>query len=340
MVVSVPAGAQVDDWALLAFEHDATAPTTTWPSGFVQLANDLVCTADGGRSGCAWKRLTSGDISGGTFTVTASSGTQNWTLGCGLWSGRDTSGSPVAVTTDQDTPQSAPSVSIISGDITASLGDDIAFWSAPDTGSNTVWVGHAPPTNYTEALDFTNGWASLALFYRDNVAAGATGALTSTFSISGHSSGYGTWLVRMPAAGVADDFTLAVDHAPAVAEPSVITLTTSTAFVLAVTHSDIAGQGNQLPFIITNVANDGSAVFEASDVNIIAANSFSLPVTYGPVVFAGQSVALLALDNFTLPVTYGPVVFAGQDVALVVPYATSSRKTKYRRIIRLIRGTR
>lgn len=200
--VAVPTGAQANDIAILVATVDNTTTTFEtgdWPTGFVELA-EVGLTMDGQRVGVAWKRLTGADAGSYTLgdTNNAGAGTPDWVCQAILFRGRSTGNPPVISTTASSNASNTTPVTITANAVTAEQGDDILWISAPDVSASGVGAGHTPPSGYTEAEDQELGFSNLSLAYKENVAAGTTGTVAGTFTLTGGSSGWAAWLIRIP----------------------------------------------------------------------------------------------------------------------------------------------
>jgi hypothetical protein len=195
--VAVPAGAAIDDIAILKVNFDNSTGTVGFPAGFTSFAT-LRCTADGHTTACAWKRLTAADS--GTYDITLTGiAASNWVCQASLYSGRHTTDPPVAATTTQNTAAASP-VSIALTGVTAVAGDDIEWLSGPDVTALNVGNGHTEPGSYTKDEDTENGWANMCCAHRNNVGAGATGTITGSFALSANTAGFNGFVIRVPAA--------------------------------------------------------------------------------------------------------------------------------------------
>lgn len=249
--VAVPTGVQSGDIVILVATIDASAAdfeTADWPSGFTELA-ETDNTLDGQSTAIGWKRLTGSDSGSYTFGSVGASG--DWICQAYAISGRHASNNPVATSNTNNSGNSSP-VSVTATGVTAVAGDDLLWVSAPDVSATGIGNGHTNPTNYTEEEDAENGWSNLSGAIRQNVSAGATGNITGTFSLTGGTSAWTAFLVRVPVAAVAVSAALTG------------TITSST------TESDIRAGGKTIILTLTNdtwVAS-GSA-FDNQRQNII-----------------------------------------------------------------------
>jgi hypothetical protein len=206
--VAVPAGVQAGDIVIVAVGIDATAAAfdpADLPTGFTELAETDI-TLDGHTGWVGWKRLSGADAGSYTFGNVGASG--DWVCQAIALSGRHATNPPVAsaTATGSDTTSADPAAIAANG-VTAVTGDDLVWVSVPDVNASGTGNGHTPPASFTEAEDAENLWANLSIAYRENVAAGATGTVTGSFAFTA-STGWATWLVRVPAAPVAVDATV------------------------------------------------------------------------------------------------------------------------------------
>lgn len=203
LTVSVPTGVAIGDIVILLFSTDnVNASITSWPAGFTAL-NTTAIPTDGQFVGCAWKRLTAADS--GSYTITVASATNSAVAAIPL-TGRHATNPPVIGTvTTQTTGQASP-VTITATGITAVAGDDILHVAFEDQNTASSAIGHSGWTLGTGIVDIANGggWSDIGVAKAENVAAGATGTKTVTFTLSGAAvAGFATYLISIPAASVA-----------------------------------------------------------------------------------------------------------------------------------------
>ena len=215
--VAVPPRVQAGDLVLLAVGVDNVSDSFAqgvFPSGFTRLS-EVDMTLDGHSAAIGYKRLTGADTGSYTFGSIGPAG-QGWVCQAFAFSGRHASSAPTFATTTNNA-SNGPPVTVTAPTITALAGDDLLWVSAPDVDAAGIGNGHTPPSGYTERQDAESGdgWANLTGATRDNVTAGATGAVAGTFALTGGHSGWTAWNVRVPAAA-GGSLTLAVGVA---AEP-------------------------------------------------------------------------------------------------------------------------
>lgn len=201
---AVPAGPQADDIVILVATIDVAAAVFEvgdWPTGFIELG-EVDLTGDGQSIAIGYKRLTGADAGSYTFgdLQNGTAGALNTIAQAYLFRGRHTTNPPEISTIAANNAANANPVSVTANGVTALDGDDLLMISAPDVRTGSIGNGHAAPTDYTEREDAENDWANLAGFTRDNVSAGATGNITSVFSITGATAGWAAILVRIPVA--------------------------------------------------------------------------------------------------------------------------------------------
>lgn len=198
--VTVPAGVTAGDIVIIAVGFDLQAAAfdpADLPSGFTELSETDI-TADGHTAWVGWKRLTGADA--GTYTFGSVGTAADWVCQAFAFSGRHATNPPViSADSVQNTPQSPP-VTVTANGVTAVLGDDLLWISAPDVTSSGSGNGHTPPATYTEAEDGELAWANLSGAYKENVSAGATGTVAGTFAMSADTAGWAAWLIRIPLA--------------------------------------------------------------------------------------------------------------------------------------------
>lgn len=171
--IPVPTGAANLDIAVAGIYIESTATITTVPSGFT-LKSDLATTAaTHGRLIVYWKRLTGADSGTYTFGYT---GTPFRAAACGLWSGRVTSGDPFDGTVGTNEPAAQSTTANVSTSPTNANGDAVGFWTNFNGGG-----AFTAPASYTQRQSISG---VIALETRDAVAAGSTGNVTATNTIT------------------------------------------------------------------------------------------------------------------------------------------------------------
>lgn len=172
-VVPVPAGAAVGDIAVVGIYKESTAavsaPDGTWTA---KAALTTSATARGALH-VFWKRLTAADTGTWTFTWT---GSTFRAAAAGLWSGRVASGDPFDGTPGTAESTAGVTTLNVSTSPTNANGDAVGFWTNFNGGS-----GFTAPTNYTQRQVASN---VIALETRDAVAAGSTGNVTATCTVT------------------------------------------------------------------------------------------------------------------------------------------------------------
>lgn len=196
--VAVPTGVQADDIIILVITTDATANFDSghYPTGFVELA-EIDNTLDGQTSAVAWKRATGADT--GTYDFISSPGGSNWVCVAAAFRGRHTTNAPEISSSANNTGNTNP-VTVTATTVTAVTGDDLVWISCPDVNTSGAGNGHTQPTGYSKQEDEENAFSNICLATKESVSAGATGSISGTFAITGGTSGYAAYLVRIPAA--------------------------------------------------------------------------------------------------------------------------------------------
>lgn len=193
--VTVPTVA-ADDIVLIVTSQDISTSPTHAVTGFTQL-DTITVTLDGQRASLFWKRASASE--GSSYSGTSTNANElSWI--CGTWSNRATGSDPTHQTSSFNSGASSP-VSVTNTGLTASEGDDLAYFGCPDVDTINVGNGFAAPTDFIErqdVIDGAGGWVNLTLATRDNVSAGVTGSITGTLSLSGGQAAYTCFVVRMP----------------------------------------------------------------------------------------------------------------------------------------------
>lgn len=169
--VPVPAGAAINDIALVGLYMESAAAVTP-PAGFTNKVSLQTSVATRGRLDVFWKRLSAADTGTYSFTFTSTFRA----AACGLWSGRSTSGDPFDGTVGTAENTVIGTTLNVSTSPAAALGDAAGFWT--DFSGGNAWT---PPASYTERQDLD----VITFDSRDSVAAGTTGNVSATASISG-----------------------------------------------------------------------------------------------------------------------------------------------------------
>ena len=194
--IAKPAGVASGDIVLLFVTTDVSGKTCSTPTGFTAYSTNGQATPDGHSNFAFWRRFDGGE--GANITCTIGGGGDDWIAQCAAWSGRHATDPPVVQLTTPNTSSNATPVSVALTGVTASTGDDIAWWGSLDKTTSVSWT-FSPPGSYTEASDTTLGWCASSLAYRDNVSSGATGTLTAT-ATGTNSAGFAGYVVRIPVA--------------------------------------------------------------------------------------------------------------------------------------------
>jgi hypothetical protein len=200
MTVAWPA-TDADDIIIIGWTtDDPTVGTITYPTGFAEISRQIQ-TTDGQTSAVAWKRCDGAET--GNLDVTGTTiGTGPYVIGYILFDGRATASDPTGTGAESDTTNASP-VTITATGVTASDGDDLCWVGAPDptaSGGVNVWTAPSSPVVFTERVNSENAFSDLWMGNSDNVAAGATGNISGSFTLSSGTSGWGAYLVRIPAA--------------------------------------------------------------------------------------------------------------------------------------------
>lgn len=181
---------------------DVDSLTWTAPSGFAAADPPLSITYDGQTLAVFEKKDADGTEGGTTLTATTSG--QAFDKRCALYvfTGRDNSAALDFITPSSvNTPLSSPAnLDATSG--TASSGADALVVYALDKEAAANTWGCAAPSGYTERNDDDGTtWAQLAGYTKDNVS-GALGTITAvaTRSVGSGSTGYGAFVLAIPAA--------------------------------------------------------------------------------------------------------------------------------------------
>jgi len=198
--VTVPAGAASGDIAIVAINMDNAANAVDpadLPAGFVELSEGDN-TTDGQTSWVGWKRLSGADA--GSYTFGSLGAVADWVCQCILFSGRHATDPPVVSAIATNNTNNITGTAVTANGVTALDGDDLVWVCSPDVTNASAGNGATPPASYVEAEDAELTWANLAMAYRENVSAGATGTVSGSFAVTATGFGYTAWLVRIPVA--------------------------------------------------------------------------------------------------------------------------------------------
>lgn len=194
---NAPSGVTAGDREIALVSQDNAGATVTFPSGFgTPQSADL----SGPDSQTVWvaERVVAGGDSYAFTSSTSNSGVTHILA----FSGRHASTAATFGTATQNTTSNASPISASCNGVTASNGDDVALVLGIDiTNSGATASWSTPPTNYTQRSASSSSLGCALTCSRDNVSAGATGALTGTITLSAGNAGYGGYAIAIPAAG-------------------------------------------------------------------------------------------------------------------------------------------
>jgi hypothetical protein len=177
--VPVPTGAAAGDIAVISLvQWNASTPTVTPPSGFVQKGATWTSSDGVAKNSIWWKRLTGADTGNYSFSWT---GGVMWSGAiCALFTGCATSGDPwdAVATPTTGTWGNPTSISVTTTDAAGGL-----FWAVYNDTSGT----HTPPTGFTEIADIDS--ASCAYYI-----SGVSGSQSASGATISSSSAAGQWL--------------------------------------------------------------------------------------------------------------------------------------------------
>jgi hypothetical protein len=188
---------------------DSTAPTVETgdpPVNFTEFAgSEVELTHDNQQGVAMWKRCTA-DNETGVYAFQGATGSSTTYLSMALSvRGRHLTNPPVCVVTSSSPASSGSSspVSFSAGPLDLLDGDDVAVVVLSDKTTSNGITGYTAPTGFDDFDQFQSGFFDVAIFTKENASAGNTGALTGSFTLSGGTSGYIAYAIRIPAAGVA-----------------------------------------------------------------------------------------------------------------------------------------
>ena len=196
-ITATPAGAAVDDYLSGIVATDSGSLTPTSPTGWVERVNNDQGAPDGARFRFADKIAVGSD----SFTWDAKDSGNSYVINSAN-SGRNTSTPRTANTGEQNTTANASPVAVSHTGVTAANGDDVLVYMQLDQTAGVATWNFSQITNYTERQDDTAlDWVTVAMDSRDNVSAGATGALDSTATLTAGTgnAGWGVIVVAIAA---------------------------------------------------------------------------------------------------------------------------------------------
>lgn len=193
----VPASA-LNDVILWWCSQDDNTATLALPAGFTLLANGQV---SGGLNGEAWMLgyKIAGAAESGSYAGTSDKASR-YVCAAASFSGRTADVSIGAITTNA--AANASPVSIIAPSLIALEHDDLSAIWIPDTSVAGAGTGFTPPGGWTERVDTNNVESNTGMATKEDVAAGASGTATGTFTMSSGTAGWTALLVRIGAATV------------------------------------------------------------------------------------------------------------------------------------------
>lgn len=192
-LTATPAGVVAGDYLCGVFAQDGGASGPTVPTGWVERVNNDTVGPDGGRNRYGDKIAAGGDDF--TWTVPSAAG---MLVNVAL-SGRNTTTPRTAVAGEKNETSNASPISVSHTGVTAAAGDDVLVFMALDQTAAADQWNFSTITGYTEQHDdSTTDWLTSAFDYRENVSAGATGALNSTATQTSGTTGAG-WSVIVAA---------------------------------------------------------------------------------------------------------------------------------------------
>ena len=203
-LTATPAGVAANDYLGGYFVMDASSGDVT-PTGWT----NRVTVNNEGPDTQGYQYCDKIAAGGDSFTTQTLDGRScSWFTAA--WSGRDTAAprndlQNAAKNTSTASPITISTAGATSGTVgvTASAGDDIAFFSNLDQqGQTDVWGYDNDLTGYTERQDSNHDWMTACLYTKDNVSGGGEGGLsiTSTRSSGASGAGWSTVIIAIKAA--------------------------------------------------------------------------------------------------------------------------------------------
>lgn len=198
---NAPAGYAAGDKLLAFFALDANADPVITFTGWTLLGSYLQFGTDVNQIHVYWRNATGSD----NFTASCTGSYVQATLTIAAWTGRDTA-APTNFASSNGSATASP-ISVSATGVTALSGDDIAVYIDLDIMSGTDQWSFSTISGYTKGItDYNSGdWTSDSLQYRDNVSAGATGALTLTATQTSGSANAtaGHFVIALPSSAAA-----------------------------------------------------------------------------------------------------------------------------------------
>lgn len=199
LTATAPAGVVAGDRLLAQVTQDSAAQTHTPATGWTLLSSaaSLAAASPDGQTVTLFEKKLATGSDAYNFT---SGGTQSAIVQVQAFSGRDNVAAAVLTPTTNTTANATP-IAVSLGGVTATAGDDVAYFVQLDQVGQTDNWNLTAPASYTERQDVANlDFVTAACGSRDGVGAGATGSLTMTATRTAGSSGagYSGYVVTVP----------------------------------------------------------------------------------------------------------------------------------------------
>lgn len=165
---------------------------------------------------------------------------------------------------------------------------------------------------------FSAAWAVAAARVIGAAAAGYTLAVDSTS-------------LAMAGQSIGTSFGLGVTYQGLSLSPSNITLIFDQAYTVPVTHTPLALEGQELPFILTQPGTAGQLTLQGQTVNLTWTGNYTMPVTAGEMALAGQTITFSFADSRVITVDSGSSVFGGSEVGLTIPFVSGGGRARTNR---------
>jgi hypothetical protein len=120
------------------------------------------------------------------------------------------------------------------------------------------------------------------------------------------------WAVFAQASGSTSDTPISVDSSDMVAEGANVTLLAEDAYVLPVLPGELVGEGQEIPFILTDIGTAAEGVGEGSDIG----QTYSIDVASADLVGEGSEITFAVGGNSTITVESSDMVASPSNITL------------------------
>ena len=300
--VAVPAGS-AGDLLVIALGADAVPVN---PSGW----NEAMITTyggDGNTLSTFW-RFASGS-EGATVSIALSSGTTDWSMVCSRYAGA--TGVDVLTASPSSASSSSPVAMTHPGITVPNANSLVVVHAGEDHGVGTTFGAFTAPAGYNNAVEGgTTDYANSFAASREKAAAGATGVVTMSATVTGTSAGYAIHVLALssaqaPPAGGIDplDVTIVANSS----DPSSAAMATAYASAWGISPSQIEtvdmGTGHEAT--ATHINDARAALATAGRQFTVLAMAFPSRTALGQSITSAVTFGVRAVGNLTVSPLYG-----------------------------------